>query len=230
MKFIIIGLGNFGASLAVKLTAMGHDVIGADSDIQKLELFKNSITHVVSLDCTDAQAISTLPLKEANVVVVAIGENFGASVMATALLKQMKVNKLISRSMSSLHETVIEAIGVDEIVSPEEESAERLAKRLESANVVDSFELSEDYSIVEITVPKRYIGVTLEEADFRGRYKLNIVTVKKLAEVKNIFGSTKIKPNVMGVISPLYKFEKGDILVVFGKEEDVEKFLETEKD
>src|SRR5690606_13931515 len=112
-----------------------------------------------------------------DVVIVAIGEDIASSLMATATLKHLKVKKLISRSISPLHRTVVEAIGVDEIVSPEEESAERVAKRLQLHGVVDSFHLSEEHNIIEARVPKRYWGNTIEECGFRARYNVNIVTI-----------------------------------------------------
>src|SRR5690606_40633871 len=113
MKYIIIGLGNFGSTLGMQLTAMGHDVIGVDSSMEKVDAFKYDITHTICLDSTDQQALSTLPLKDTDVVVIGIGEDFGASVMATALFKQMNVKRIIGRAMSPLHQKVLEAIGVD---------------------------------------------------------------------------------------------------------------------
>ncbi|MEM4250192.1 MAG: TrkA family potassium uptake protein, partial [Candidatus Nitrosotenuis sp.] len=125
MKFIVIGLGNFGSSLASRLTSMGHEVIGVDSDMRKVESSKDKITHVIKLDSTDTTAINTLPLREIDVAIIAIGEDFGASIMTTALLKQNNVKRLISRALSPLHEKVLEAIGVSEIIHPEQESADR---------------------------------------------------------------------------------------------------------
>ena len=161
MKYIIIGLGNFGTTLCTSLTAMGHEVIGVDKDMQKVNQVKDRITHGVCLDSSDMHAVTTLPLKDADMVIVCIGEDIGASVLTTAILKQNKVKKLISRASSDINRTVIEAIGVDMIISPEKESAERFAKKLQIEGVVDSFELSEHYSIIEARVPARYVGRTI---------------------------------------------------------------------
>lgn len=228
MKYIIIGLGNFGAALGAHLTAMGNEVIGVDKNIHKVDAMKDRVTHAIALDSTDSHAVTTLPLKDTDVVIVAIGEDFGASVMATALLKQFKVKRLISRAMSHLHQTVLEAIGVDEIANPEQDSAERWAKRLEMTGVVNSFGLSEDYNIVEAKMPAKFIGKSLEEANLRGNYDLNVLTIKRIKESKNIFGKTQRKPEVLGVVSPKTVFEAGDIVVIYGKIKDIQKMLQEE--
>jgi trk system potassium uptake protein len=152
MKYIIFGLGNFGASLAQKLTEQGNEVIGIDSSMAKVDAYKEKISHTICMDATDEFTVSGLPLKETDIVLVAIGEDQGANIMTTALLKNFEVKRLISRAINPLHEKVLQAIGVDEIVHPEEETAERWAKKLCLSNVLDSFELNEDYSIIEAKV------------------------------------------------------------------------------
>src|SRR5690625_7176624 len=108
-----------------------------------------------SMDATDEFAVSGLPIKDTDVVVIAIGKEQGDNIMATALIKNLQVKRLISRAENPLHEKVLQAIGVDEIVHPEEETAERWAKKLSFKGVVDSFELSNDYSIVERSEERR---------------------------------------------------------------------------
>jgi trk system potassium uptake protein TrkA len=229
MKYIIIGLGNFGSTLASSLTAMGHEVVGVDKDKQKVNAYKDKITHAICLDSGDSEAIKTLPLKDADVVIVSIGEDFGASVMTTALLKQHGVKRLISRSSSDLHRTVIEAIGIDQVISPEEESAGRLAKKLQITGVIDSFELSENYNIIEAKVPQQYVGKTIEEIDFRGRYNLNLLTIIKMMESTNLFGKAYKKPQVMGVTKPGTRLEGEDILVLFGSPMNIQSCLNPQK-
>lgn len=229
MKYIIIGLGRFGSTLATSLTAMGHEVVGVDKDMRKVNAFKDKITHAICLDSSDADSIKNLPLKDADVVVVSIGKDFDASIMTTALLKQHQVKRLISRSISVLHQTVIEAIGIDQVISPEEESAVRLAKKLQMTGVIDSFDLSENYSVIEAQVPKRFVGKTIEEINLRGRYNLNVLTIIKMIESINLFGKPHKKPRVMGVIQPTTKLEEEDILVLFGRPADVQSCLNAEK-
>jgi trk system potassium uptake protein TrkA len=228
MKYIIIGMGNFGAFLATRLTDLGHEVVGVDSSLSRIELIQDKITHAVILDSTDIHAVKNLPMKDVDVVVIAIGEDVGASIMTTAIFKQMNVKRIIGRAINSVQETVIRAIGVDEIIHPEEETAQRLAKRLELKGVLDSLEISDDYNIVEVKLPLRYIGLKVEEANIRNEFGLNILSTIQMIEKSNLLGIKAIKKQVSGVIKPDYVFEEEDILLLFGKVKDIHKFLNLE--
>jgi trk system potassium uptake protein len=225
MKFIVFGLGNFGCALGARLTDMGHEVLGVDKSYSKVESLKEQISHTVCLDSTDAMAVKGLPLKDADAVIVAIGEDEGASIMTTALLKQMKVKRIISRVMSPLQRMVIEAMGITEFIDPEKETAERMATMLDIKNVVDSFQLSDRYRIMEITVPERYVGSTIEEANFIHRYRVSILTVIRKEEEKTLLGANKTVTRVLGVLPPNFAMEEGDILVLFGDLKDIENLM-----
>lgn len=225
MKYIIIGLGNFGSSLAQKLTAEGNEVIGIDTRMTKVDLFKEQISHTICMDATDEFTVSGLPLKDTDVVIVAIGEDQGANIMTTAIFKNFQVKRLISRAINPLHEKVLKAIGVDEIVHPEEETAERWSKKLCMNNVVDSFELSDDYSIIEANVPKDYFGKTIKEVGFRQKFNLLVLTTIKKSEVKSIVGKSRTELKVQGVATPDLVLEESDILVLYGSNKDLQYFL-----
>lgn len=225
MKHIIIGLGSFGASLATKLTATGHEVIGVDRDMSKVDALKESITHTICLDATDAQAITHLPFKDTDVVIICIGENEGANIMATAVIKQVGVKRLISRAISPLHETVLNAIGVDEIVHPEEETAERWAKKLNLEGILDSFDLGGNYAIVEAKVPAKYVGKSIADVGFRRNYNVVVLTTIKVTEETSILGSRKKVNQVQGVASPSTILQEDDILVMYGGKKELESLL-----
>ncbi len=224
MQYIIVGLGSFGSSLGAKLTALGHEVIGIDNNMGKVDLFKEKLSHTIRLDATDEVTVEGLPLRDTDVVIIAIGENQGANIMATALFKNLHVKRLISRAINPLHQRVLQAIGVDEIVHPEEETAERWAKKLCMTNVVDSFELSKDFSIVEIKVPGEMVGKRIVEIDFRRKYNLLVLTTIKRTEVKSIVGKSRNEDQVQGVAGPDDVLEEDDILVIFGSKRDLRKF------
>ena len=227
MKYIIIGLGSFGASLAEKLTAQGNEVIGIDIKMQRVEAFKEKISHTICLDATDEHTVSGLPLKDTDIVIVAIGENQGTNVMVSALLKNLNVKKLISRAVNNLHENVLNAIGVDEIVHPEQESAERWAKKLCMRGVVDSFELNDYFSIVEVKLPAKYENKTVEDVQFRERYNLLVLTTLKNAQVDTNVGKSKTIVDVQSVATPSLVLEKGDILVLYGSNKDINRFIKS---
>jgi trk system potassium uptake protein len=225
MKFIIIGLGNFGSSLATRLVAMGHEVIGVDQEMNKVETMKGKLTHTLCLDCSDQQAITNLPLKETDVVVVCIGEDEGANLMTTALMKKMNVKRLISRAVNPLHETVLDAMMIEEIVHPEEETAERWANKLDLPGIVDSFELSREYSIIEVVVPERYVGKKLGEIKFRRNYSILLLTVMRVEEETNAIGVTRKVTVPQGVASSETVLKEGDIVAFFGKIKDIQNML-----
>jgi trk system potassium uptake protein TrkA len=226
MKYIIIGLGNFGSALAEKLTFAGHEVIGVDKNISRVEAIKESVTHAVCLDSADPTAVVSLPLKNADVVVVCIGENEGANIMATALMKKLNVKRLISRSLGPLHETVLEAMGVSEIVRPEEETAERWVKKLTNTSILDSFELTQGFGVVEVTVPDKFVGRSLEEIGFIKNYSIIVMTILKKTFNKNIFGASQTVLLQQGIPHANTIFELGDIMVIYGKHDDIKRLLE----
>lgn len=225
MKYIIFGLGNFGSALGQKLTEQGNEVIGVDNNMSKVDALKEKISHTVCLDSTDQFTVSGLPLKDTDVVIVAIGEDQGANIMTTAVLKNLNVKRLISRAITPLHETVLEAMGIHEIVHPEEETAERWAKKLCLKGVVDSFELSGQYSIVEVNVPSQYAGKTLQEVDFRRTHNVVVLTTIKRKEERNIIGVNRDVNQVQGVASPKTLLEENDIMVIYGANKDIKRLL-----
>ena len=225
MKYIIIGLGHFGASLGNKLTALGHEVIGVDPEMNKVEACKGSMTHTVCMTPSDPESVSSLPIKDADAVIVCIGVNEGANIMATAMMRQMKAKHLIVRAISPLHRTVLEAMQVDEIVYLEEETAHRWAKKLNVTGVMDAYELSGDFNIVEALVPKRCIGMTLEQTDLRNKYNVSVLTTIKMVEEKNRIGINRKIKQVQELATAKTLLEENDILVVYGRLKDIESFL-----
>lgn len=223
MKFIIVGLGNFGASLAEKLTQQGNEVIGIDSSIDKVSALKEKVSHTIRLDATDEQTVSDLPLKNTDIVMICIGEDQGTNVLATALFKNLGVKRLISRSINPLHEKILRAIGVDEIVRPEEETAERWSKKLCIKGVVDSFELNKTYSVVEVKTPDFLVGKTIKEVGFRKNHRVVILTIIKQTEEASFLGKTSTVANVQGIPQLETVLEKDDILVLYGSNKDLAK-------
>lgn len=225
MKYIVLGLGHFGKSLATLLTELGHEVIGADKNINIVEQLKDRITHTVCLDTTDREAVASLPLKESDAVIVAIGEDEGASLLTTALIKQFKVKRIIGRVVSDLQKTVLEAMQIDEYIMPEEEAAERLAMRLDNIDIVDSFKVSDKYSIIETIVPDRYVGQTLKDANLTNKYKVLVLTTLKTKDHRER-GNVKQWKEASGIANSDTILEERDILVLFGEITDIKKLIE----
>lgn len=225
MKFIIIGLGNFGSALAVRLTSMGHEVIGVDGDRQKIELYKDLITNTICMDVTNEQAITVLPLMECDYAIVTIGEDFGASVKATALLKQAGVGKLVGRAISTIHYTVLEALGVDLILQPEYEAALRFADQVLFTGVRNSYEVAGEYRMIEAELPARYAGLRLGEVDFMKRYSLSLITVIRDEKTRVVFGQNIHERKSLGFPNPETVLQEDDVLLLFGSLRNIEDML-----
>lgn len=225
MKFIILGLGSFGASLAVNLTHAGHEVIGIDNSMEKVELYKDKISHTINMDSTDQFTMGGLPWRDTDMAIVAIGENPGANIMTTAVLKNLNVKKIISRAISPLHETVIRAMGIENIVHPEEEAAKKWAKKLTIKHLEDSFELNKNFSIVEVHVPEKFAGKTIGEIGFRDRYNLVVLTTLRIREIKERVGNDRFVNEVKGVAGHDTVINQDDLVVLYGMNKDIERFL-----
>ncbi len=227
MKVVVIGLGNFGMSVAIHLSNTGNEVIVADRDMHKIEQIKDKVAHAVALDATNEMAYQALPLNNTDLAIIAIGDHNGAAIMSTAILKKLTSAKIIARSTSALEDTILEAMGVDQIIHPEQEYAERFIKKINLKGSIDNFEIDEDYLVSEVEVLKSLIGKTIEEAAFREKYNLNIITIIRKKRNNNILGRKIEKSEVVGIPTPDEVFQNGDILVVFGKDEDIKKYLKS---
>lgn len=225
MKIIIVGLGSFGGSLAGYLTDSGHEVIGIDKDLTKVDLYKDKITHSISLDATNQFVVSGLPIESTDLVVIAIGENQGASVLCTANFKTLGAKKIIGRAINSVHETILMALGIETIIRPEKEAARKWYKKLTTEYLEETFELNKEYSIVELRLPEIYIGKTVGEVDFRNKYNLVVLTTLKENAIKAPLGGKKTMLEVQGIAKYDTVLTKDDIIVVYGKNDDIQRFL-----
>ena len=225
MKYIIVGLGNFGSSLGMALTRQGHEVIAIDSRIEKIEAYKEVISHTICMDATDESTVSGLPIIDTDIVIVAIGEDQGANVMATALFKTLKAKRLISRSINPLHEKVLQAIGVDDLIHPEKEAANRWAKRLSLRYFVDSFELSDHFSMVEISIPKSLIGQTVDDLQLEQKFNIRLLSTLRYEYYEDSFGRTQSKPSIKGLAAPEQVLQDNDVLVIYGANKHINEFL-----
>lgn len=224
MKYIVLGLGHFGRSLAIRLTEMGHEVIGVDVKLTLVEQFKDQITHTISMDTTDRESVRSLPLKDSDAVIVGIGEDGGASILTTALLKQLQVKRIIGRVISDLQKTVLEAMDIAEYVMPEEEAAMRLAMRLDNIDIVDSFQVSDKYSIIETKVPVKYVGLSLQEANLTNKYKVIVLTTLREQESTEP-GKNRLKREASGIAKSNTILQAGDVLVLFGEMSDIMRLI-----
>lgn len=226
MKFIVFGLGNYGSSLATKLASLGHEVIGVDNKIDIVERFKETITHTIALDAANREAMMSLPLKDVDAAIVTIGEIPGTTIMVAALLKQLGCVRIICRAISPLQQTVLESMNIKEFVYPEADAAERMAYKLDLKGTIDSYKISDNYQLLEVEVPQRYVGTKVSDVNFVGEHQVQLITVIRPEEEKNILGAVHPVRKVMGIISSDIELKKGDSILIFGEVKKLEDFIE----
>jgi trk system potassium uptake protein TrkA len=179
-EFVVIGLGMFGRMVATSLAREGQAVLAIDINEDEVNRMATELDAVVRADATDEEALRDLRLDRMSCAVVAIGaESMEASILATALLRQIGVPRIVARSLSDLHARVLRAVGAHEVVSPEVEMGQRLAYRLSHPNVLDRVELGDNIELVELEVPAQYVGKTLVELDVRRRFDITVVAIHR---------------------------------------------------
>ena len=163
MRYLIIGLGIYGTNLAKDLTDMGHEVIGADSSATKVNAIKDYISTAYILDSTDEASLGVLPLKNVDLVIVAIGENFGASIKTVALLRKLGVRRLYARAIDELHRDILEGMRVERIITPEQRAAHDLVNELALGTKVESLRVDRDNFIIRFSTPDYFLSMTYSD-------------------------------------------------------------------
>lgn len=177
-KFIMLGMGSFGAALAKRLAENGCHVTGVDQRRDRLELLKNDITEAVIGDATDREVLENLPIRDATTVFISLGETIARSLLATLHVKELGARNVIVKGVTQEHGKILKHLGADRVVFPEEEVARELADRETWPNVLDYLPIDPEYSVAEITVPASLSGKTLAEANLRSRIGVHVMGIK----------------------------------------------------
>ncbi|MTI96184.1 MAG: TrkA family potassium uptake protein [Firmicutes bacterium] len=213
-QFLVIGLGRFGISLATALVEKGHEVLGVDSREELVQNASSSITQAIQADATDEKSLRTLGVTNFDVAVVAIGQDIQASILCTLILKELGVKYIVAKAQNHLHGKVLSKTGADRVVFPERDMGVRVANNLVSTNLLDYIELSDDFSIMEITAPEFCVGKTLAQLRLPNRFSINVIAVKHGPSEINI------TPAADDTI------EEGDIMVVVGRNRHLKRLEE----
>jgi trk system potassium uptake protein len=210
-QYAVIGLGRFGSILARELMQQGHEVLGIDTDETRVSEITDELTYAVASDPTDEVVLKQLGLRNFDCAIVAIGTDIQLSILTAILLKDLGVKTVVVRALSDLHGKVLEKIGVDRIIYPERDMAVRVAHQLTAPNLLDFIELSKDYTIAELSVPKQVAGRSLKNLDTRNKYSCSIIAIHKQAEL---------------VIAPTadHVLEENDVIVLIGRIAQIEQF------
>jgi trk system potassium uptake protein TrkA len=224
-KFAVIGVGRYGSTIARRLAEKGAQVFAFDPNEEKIEGLKDEVAFAVTLDATDIRALKAQNLDEMDAAVVAIGENFEATVLTCVHLLDIGVKRVIARASGDHQRLILEKIGVIEILTPENEVAYVVREKLLNPNIVSFLQLPDDHEIAEIRAPKGCVGRTIEDVSFRNKYEMTLITIKREFEVvKN--GEDKTEQHIIGVPKNDMVIKNKDTLVVFGAAKSVERFIE----
>ena len=209
-SYVVIGLGRFGSGLARNLCQLGAEVLAIDIRGDLVQQIANDVTHAVVGDGQDKEVLRALGVRNFDCAIVAIGDNLAASVLTVMNLKELEVPYLVCKAHDVTYSRVLEKLGVDRVVIPELDQAQRQARILHSHNVLDYIELSTDYGILEVPAPKSWIGKSLRELNVRAKLGVNIIAVEN-------GGKTNVSPAADYVIC------QGDTVVVLGDNIALEK-------
>ena len=202
-SFIVIGLGRFGMETAVRLSQQGCEVLAMDVSSDLVQQVSDHVTQAVVGDARDKDVLRALGVRDMDCAIICIGQDLAASVLTVMNLKELGVPYIVCKAKNETHRRVLEKLGVDRVVIPEQENAQRLGRSLHSHNVLEYIELSEEYGILEIPAPSGWVGKTLKELNVRAKLGVNIIAVQNN-------GKTNVSP------AADYEIRKEDVMVVLG--------------
>lgn len=210
-QIAIIGLGRFGFHAARVLAQEGHEVLAIDLDPGPVQRIKDLVARAIRMDARDKERLEALGVAEFDVVVVSLGERVDTSSLVALHLKELGVPKIITKAGSEDHAKLLDLIGVDQIVFPEREAAERLARRLSTSNLLDFIPLGESHTLEEIAPPEAMVGKTLTELRLRNRFGIQVIGIRDA-----------IRDEVYLNPGPEFRIKESDALVILGENEDLE--------
>lgn len=205
----VIGLGQFGTTIAKMLASMKHEVLGVDIDPDIVQKISSYVTHAIVADTTDETAIKSLALSQFDLVIVAIGDNVQANLMTSMLLKEMNMPYVVAKAENSLQGKMLKKMGVDMVIYPEYDVALRLAQSLTRDHVMDYLQLSESIGLIEVDMPAFMVGSCLKDSRLREQYNLNAIGIRRGSELE-------VPPDPVTILS------QEDKLLVIGNNSDLD--------
>lgn len=206
--YAVLGLGSFGAKLAPALARAGNTVLAVDVDPQRIDDLRDKVTEAVVADVSNEEVIRELNVRKFDAVVLGLSSHFEDQVLALTLLKQEGARKVIVKANSTIQERILFRLGADEVIQPEQDVAERLARRLTMDNITDLFEFKGS-AIAEVTVPEHLAGQSLRQLDLRNRFNITVLLLRKPGKTSET------------VMTPDTLLETGDELTVFGSQKSI---------
>ena len=213
-SILLIGLGRFGKHIAIHLNQLGHEVMAVDHVESRVEAVLPFVTNAQIGDSTNADFLESLGIRNYDVCIVAIGNDFQSSLETTSLLKELGAKLVVSRAARDVQAKFLLRNGADEVVYPEKQLAKWTAFRYSADHILDYMELDDEHAIFEIPVPDSWAGRTIGQIDIRKKYNINIMGIKKDGKLEL-------------TVSPDVQLKAGETLLVLGRNRDLQKCFRT---
>lgn len=207
---VVIGLGRFGGTLAESLHRLGHEVLGLDENMKLVQHYADRLAHVAQVDATDEEALRQLGVADFKRVVVAIGTEIEASILTVVALKELGVEDVWAKAISSKHGRILGSVGANHVIHPEADMGDRVA-HLITSKMIDFMRLEDNFAIAKTRAPKEAIGRSLGESALRTKYGITVVGVKRRGEDFTYAQADTVVPD-------------DALLIVAGTEEQIKRF------
>jgi trk system potassium uptake protein TrkA len=223
--FAVFGLGSFGDEVCRVLAEKGARVLAFDKSAEAVEKIREAVKQALVLDSADEDAMMSAPVDGVDVAIVAIGEDIEASILTTALLKNIGVPYIVARASSEIHQRVLRMVGATEVINLEIEEGRRVASRLMTTEAMDTISVTDDYSIVEFPVPESMVGMSLEKLDIRKKHRVNVIAIERFESAFDGEGNPAREERVI-LPDKDDILVHGDVLIVVGRNSDIEALSE----
>lgn len=207
-SYVVFGLGRFGSTVAITLSELGYDVLAVDSNFDRVQSVADKVTTAIQVDMMDENATENLGLKNFDGAVVAIGENFEAAIMSSIVAQEAGIPLIIAKANTVRQGTILQKIGVNEVVYPEKDMGSRVAYNLTSKNLLDYIQISQELSIAEIRTLPSWWDKTIENLEIRNKFNITILGIERN-------GKVEVNP------APDTVLRDDDILIIVGKDEHI---------
>jgi len=224
-SFAVIGLGRFGMTVASILAENGMDVIAIDKNQELVDDISTKVAQPICMDSTDEKSLRSLNLNEVDAVIMGIGSNIQESILTCAILKKIGVGIIYAKVENQLHGRILELIGVQHILLPEEMVGDQLAKTLISKNILDYFKLSSGYIVIELLAPAEFVGKTLQELALPTQRGINVIAIKYNYLTVSEDGNNVIEQRHNDMPGANDTVNEGDVLILMGKKANIDKLI-----
>jgi len=211
-RYAVLGLGNFGFHVAKALYEEGHEVVAIDTNRGRVQAIDAHSSEAVVMDATDKDGLRALGLEHMDGVIVSTGTKISTSILICLYLQEFGVKAILAKALDEDHEKILKKVGATQVIHPERDMAQRVARAISTPNVLDFIPLAKDFDLAQVAPPGEFLGHTLAELKLRSRYNVQIIAIKELA------------PENMVLAPPAdFVVKDSDLLLMLGRSQDIDK-------